>query len=294
MNQQTNNDTNHTSRIKKLNFEFCAVPVSILKRSDLTAGEKLLYSVLLGYQSNGDCWASNEHLCEILGCCVSTIKRGLEELERKNCIRRNTQQINKFKKERTITALILGTNTEGQNEPSGGSKRTSLQGQNEPRTEGQNEPLLDNSLLNNSMREGKHTHAHKSFRYISLTSEETNLGSGRFLLATFPYLALTYPEAAEIDKRLATVNFGDINAILLSANAMGESSESKKHKSKSFNYINLAINDYTSGKVGAQKATVTQLPANKIVKAKREKVSPEARNLGMNLVSELTKKLSQK
>ena len=114
------------------------------------------------------------------------------------------------------------------------------------------------------------------------------------MLATFPYLALTYPEAAEIDKRLATVNFGDINAILLSANAMGESSESKKHKSKSFNYINLAINDYTSGKVGAQKATVTQLPANKIVKAKREKVSPEARNLGMNLVSELTKKLSQK
>lgn len=139
----------------KLNFEFCAVPVSILKRKDLTTTEKLLYSVLLGFQVNGDCWASNEYLAEVLGCNTSTIVRSLQDLEKKNCIKRDTQQVNKFKKERTIKALNLSVNSQMQNAPTEDAKCTSYQMQNAPRTQMQNAPILDKLLLNNGLEKEK-------------------------------------------------------------------------------------------------------------------------------------------
>lgn len=139
----------------KLNFEFCAVPISVLKRTDFTSTEKLLYSVLLGFQANGDSWASNEYLAEILGCNTSTIVRSLQDLERKGGIKRDTQQINKFKKERTIKALNLSVNPQMQNAPTEDAKCTSYQMQNAPRTQMQNAPILNKSLLNNGLEKEK-------------------------------------------------------------------------------------------------------------------------------------------
>jgi DNA-binding transcriptional regulator YhcF (GntR family) len=240
--------------MNKLNFEFCAVPVSILKRTDFTANEKLLYSVLLGFQANGDSWASNEYLADMLGCHVNTINNGLISLEAKNAIKRNTQQINKFKKERTIEAKFI--KDEHKNCVSETQKLCSHEHKNCAGTEHKNCALLDNSLLDNRLDKGALSQNFKS-KYFSLNDFESSVGSGRLGLATFNFLAITLPEAIELDRLLATVKFEAINRILLHANSMGESSESKKCLSRSFSYITAAINDYKKSELIGQSKTAT-------------------------------------
>lgn len=131
--------------MQKLKFEFCPVPVNILSRTDFTANEKLLYSLLLGYQANGDAWASNESLAETLGCHINTINNTLKELEAKKAIRRDTQQINKFKKERKIHTSFISN--EHKNCVTEAQKLCSHEHKNCAGDEHKNCASLDNTLL---------------------------------------------------------------------------------------------------------------------------------------------------
>ena len=60
---------------------FAIIPIEILERKDLSANSKLLYAEIMALsKKSGKCYATNEHLAEILGLSKRSVPQLLKEL----------------------------------------------------------------------------------------------------------------------------------------------------------------------------------------------------------------------
>lgn len=87
---ETQAETNVKIRI---HYQFLALPVEILRRTDLSAGAKLLAAVVMDSargNRSGTCKLSNTALGARIGRSAASVKRLLAELESRSLLRRDT------------------------------------------------------------------------------------------------------------------------------------------------------------------------------------------------------------
>ena len=82
-------------------MDYLVVPQHILKRTDLTATDKLVISVIRGLDKEKGCYCSNQYIADLLGLSKGTIANIISKLSKMGLIDVNVKNFN----ERTIKYL---------------------------------------------------------------------------------------------------------------------------------------------------------------------------------------------